>query len=224
MKVWIFSLLVASAGTLSAGIAGTKHDLSMTGGGKAKTTNVNQICVFCHTPHNAATGAARAIPLWNKTTTPSTNFTMNNQTTNPDADLQGVVDAAPNSPSMVCLTCHDGTQAIGNVLNLPRGVSTINYTPSSDIDASGRLIGSHGLIGRDLTEEHPISITYPSTNNRLVPKAQVLGLVKSVKLFGPLGSEKVECASCHDAHDNTNPPFLRVSSSSNTLCEACHLM
>ena len=224
MNSRIYLLLASCAVNLCAGIAGTKHDLSVSGTGTAKTTNVSQICVFCHTPHNAAKGAAKVIPLWNKATTPSTGFTMKNQTTNPEANLEGVVDATPNSPSMVCLTCHDGTQAIGNVLNLPSGVEAISYAAAnSAIDVGGRLIGPSGLIGKDLTNEHPISITYPSTNSRLVAKSAVLGLTNSVKLFGPVGSEKVECSSCHDAHDNTNPPFLRVSMTNNALCATCHI-
>lgn len=224
MKSWISLLLVAYAGNLGAGIAGTKHDLSGTGAGTAKTTNVNQICVFCHTPHNAAVGANRTIPLWNKTNTASTGFTMYNQTTVPGSNLQGVVDATPNNPSLVCLTCHDGTQAVGNVINLPSGITAVQYpAANSSMDANGRLIGA-GLVGRDLTNDHPISITYPSNDTRFVAKATILGLTNSVKLFGPLGSEKVECSSCHDAHDNTNPPFLRVSATNSALCVACHIM
>lgn len=223
MKVLLIALLAAGSTSLLAGIVGTKHDLSITGPGTAKTTNVNQTCVFCHTPHNAASAANQIIPLWNKTATPSTGFTMYNQTNDPGSNLQGVVDATPNSTSMVCFTCHDGTQAIGNMINMPTGITSITYTSaSSTMDSSGRILGP-SLFSKDLTRDHPISITYPSTNPGLVAKSTILGLTNSVKLFGRVGSEKVECSSCHDVHDNTNPPFLRVTMTNSALCVTCHI-
>lgn len=223
LKARLLLLLVAGAMTLSAGIAGTKHDLSSSGTGTAKTTNVNQTCVFCHTPHNSAVVASQIVPGWNKTSTVTTGFTMYNQTNNVGANLQGVVDSTPTGASMACFTCHDGTQAIGNMLNLPLGVASVNYAAAgANMDASGKLLGI-SLLGKDLTNDHPISITYPATDTGLVAKASVLALSNSVKLFGTSGTEKVQCASCHDVHNNTNSPFLRVSMTNSALCLVCHI-
>ena len=47
-----------------AQITGTAHDLSGLGWG------TDQICVFCHTPHNAL--APQLIPLWNHAATTQT--------------------------------------------------------------------------------------------------------------------------------------------------------
>lgn len=33
---------------------------------------------------------------------------------------------------------------------------------------------------------------------------------------------KVTCATCHDPHENTNPPFLRLDNSADALCLDCH--
>ncbi len=223
MKPRLLVLLAAGSLSLTAGITGTKHDLSSAGPGTAKTTNVNQTCVFCHTPHNAATGASQVVPLWNKTTTVTTGFTMYNATNNIGSNLQGVVDATPTGASMACFTCHDGTQAIGNMINLPFGLATVTYASAgTTMDGTGKMLGI-SMLGKDLSNDHPISITYPSTDPGLVAKATVLALSNSVKLFGSAGSEKVQCASCHDVHNNANAPFLRVSMTNSALCTTCHL-
>jgi predicted CXXCH cytochrome family protein len=223
VKSHAIALLAASSLSLTAGVLGTKHDLSATGPGPAKTTNINQTCVFCHTPHNAAVASAQIIPLWNKVTTANTGFTMYNQINNPNSNIQGVVDPTPAAASMICFTCHDGTQAIGNMINMPSGVTSVTYAAASTaMDANGKILGT-SLLGKDLTKDHPISITYPDTDTGLVSKASILTLTNSVKLFGTPGAEKVECSSCHDVHNNTNPPFLRVTMANSALCVVCHL-
>jgi hypothetical protein len=56
LAVGLMALLAAS--TASAGtIVGSNHDLSGKGYG------TTQICIFCHTPHNALSTAGA--PLWN---------------------------------------------------------------------------------------------------------------------------------------------------------------
>ena len=142
------------------------------------------------------------------------------------SDLQGVVDATPTGSSMACFTCHDGTQAVGAILNLPNNTASITYTAGGLMNATGFVTGT-ALLGKDLSNDHPISITYPTTDPGLVAKATVLGLVNGVKLFGTAGSEKVQCASCHDVHVQgtlgTTAPFLRTTMVGSALCIACHI-
>ena len=38
----------------------------------------------------------------------------------------------------------------------------------------------------------------------------------------PLFGGTVQCASCHDPHDNTNAPFLRKTNTASALCSTCH--
>jgi len=33
----------------------------------------------------------------------------------------------------------------------------------------------------------------------------------------------VQCGSCHNVHNNTNTPFLRISNVNSALCTTCHL-
>lgn len=77
------------------------------------TTGTDQICVFCHTPHGAV--ANPPAPLWNKGATGSTYkaYVMGgNMATTTDAPAVGGM-------SLACLTCHDGTQAMDNMMNAP---------------------------------------------------------------------------------------------------------
>lgn len=216
MKSLLFVLLVAGSMSLSATITGTKHDLSSAGPG-AKT-NTTQTCVFCHTPHGSASGAAQIVPLWNKATTVTTGFTMYTSTT-----MSGTVDATPTGASMACFTCHDGTQAVGNIINLPNGTASITYTAGGGVNATGFIASGTGLLGKDLTNDHPVSITYrQDLDASLVNPASFAA--GSVRLFPTnANSSKVQCASCHDVHSNTNAPFLRVSMTNSALCTACHI-
>jgi hypothetical protein len=80
-----------------AGISGSQHDFSGSGWG---TTD---ICVFCHTPHNAKT--PQLAPLWNHQSTMATYILYSSPT----------MDQTPVQPregSKVCLSCHDGTIAV----------------------------------------------------------------------------------------------------------------
>ena len=116
----LFAALAAIAGGAAAQITSTPHNLS-TGGtganhvtGTTETTGTNQICVFCHTPHGADTAAPA--PLWNKTLPTGSAFTTY-------ADLKSsTIDGkilTVGSVSLACLSCHDGTQAMDNIINSP---------------------------------------------------------------------------------------------------------
>ena len=207
-------LLAAGSLSLSAAITGTKHDLSSTGPG-AKT-NVTQTCVFCHTPHGAA--VAGTAPLWNKTTTATTGFTMYSSAT-----LSGTVDATPTGASMACFTCHDGTQAVGNIINLPNGTASVTYTAGGGVNATGFIASGTGLLGKDLTNDHPVAITYQQNLDASLVNPTAFA-ANTVRLFPTnANGSKVQCASCHDVHNNTNAPFLRVSMTNSALCTACHI-
>lgn len=204
-------LFLLAAGTLSlsaASIVGTKHDLSSTGGG-AKS-NTTQVCVFCHAPHNTA--AVQIIPLWNHATTAST-FTLYTSST---MTATGVTETQPAGASLACMSCHDGTLATGNVLNKPADALTgITFTATTTVDATGKIISGANLLGTDLSNDHPVSVTYPAS-----PATYGFTTTQTAtKLF----SNKVECASCHQVHDNTIAPFLRMSMTNSALCLDCHV-
>lgn len=164
-------LLIGSS--VSAGIADTRHNLG-SGPGPAGRNNVSdtaEVCVFCHTPHGADINAPA--PLWNKRLgaagVPPGGGTYITYDTLQTPSLDGTV-AAVGSISMACLSCHDGTQAMDNVINAPGsggvladggGVDGRAYTwAGSSVNAAGRLSSGAGLLGTDLSNDHPIGIQY----------------------------------------------------------------
>ena len=54
-------LALVAAPSMGQGISGTAHDLSSNGPNDTYATDSSQLCVYCHTPHNATFD----VPLWN---------------------------------------------------------------------------------------------------------------------------------------------------------------
>ena len=165
--------LFTLSGTVSAGIADTKHNLGSGPGpaGRNQVSDTAEICVFCHTPHGADTAAPA--PLWNKRLgaagAPAGGGTYTTYDTLQTPSLDGTV-APVGSISMACLSCHDGTQAMDNIINAPGsgGFDTTgggndgrNFTwTGSTVNAAGRLSSGVALLGTDLSNDHPIGIQY----------------------------------------------------------------
>lgn len=152
----------------SAGIAATKHNLSPSSTGTNKVTaGTDEICVFCHTPH--AANANPNVPLWNKAL-PATSYTT--YATVNSGSIDGTI-LSVGSISLACLSCHDGTQAMDNIINAPGsggydvtggGANGLGYTwTGARVDANGKLINdltSLAMLGNDLSNDHPIGIHY----------------------------------------------------------------
>ena len=206
----------------SIGIVGTAHDLS--GTGLNRVTISTNVCVFCHAIHNSASTAQQLIPYWNRTTT-STTFQMYNSTVS--QTLKGSVDNQPTGPSLACLSCHDGTVAMGSLINAPTGGGENTYTSIAGgvSNASGRLTGPN-VVGPNLAGDHPVSITYQDNLN---PGLKVASTLIGVKLYpNNATGNKMHCGSCHDVHNygtvGATAPFLRVTMVNSALCVACHKM
>ncbi len=175
------ALLLAISGTASAGIADTKHNLGSGAGpaGRNQASNTAEICVFCHTPHGGSTDAP--VPLWNKRLgvngAPAGGGSYTTYDTLQTPSLDGTV-AQVGSVSMACLSCHDGTQAMDNVINAPGsggvvangGDGTNNGNDGRGFTWSGTRVTAAGVmqnadgfianLGTDLTNDHPIGIQY----------------------------------------------------------------
>jgi predicted CXXCH cytochrome family protein len=143
--VWFFQQSAFAA------VQNSKHDLS------GQTANTDAVCVFCHTPHGANVTFDGA-PLWNKVTD-ATGFTR--YSTLNTSTLDGA-EAPVGSVSLACLSCHDGTQAMDVVVNVP-GTGGHSAT-GTQIDAAniGNMPGTGPIpnLTKDLRDDHPISIQY----------------------------------------------------------------
>jgi predicted CXXCH cytochrome family protein len=189
----------------------TRHNLSVTGTGPIRAETEQQLCVFCHTPHVPAQNAARQ--LWNR---PATTADYTLYSSDYLTSLNYDNPAQPNPRSKLCLSCHDGTIAIGAVLN-NEGANPVRMLN----DVTTMPEGSAGFIGTSLANDHPVGYAYnaakdPELANRPWPWGG------PVQLDPDDASGTVECMSCHDAHDDTHGKFLRMSNTDAALCTFCH--
>lgn len=201
-----------------AGVKDTKHNFSS----QANSPNAffygtRQVCVFCHATHN---GNQTLGALWNHEANVAQSYIMYDS---PTMDMDVAVDR-PHKGSLVCLSCHDGTIAINSLNNLPGPEAAGNYgTPGgAAIDGAGKLTsGSDAFVGTDLTDDHPVGITYDASKD---PSGFYAKTGNPVNYPDKLLSEGlyVECVSCHNPHDNTYSNFLIESNTGSNLCIRCH--
>ena len=175
MKLFPALVIAALATAASAQVVGSSHDLSATGkdvvgaAGQAQ----NQVCVYCHMPHNAVNIGA---PLWNRTNS-TTAFTMysaaNSSTFQLNAADTNTAARPVGAVSLACLSCHDGVTAFnslnqGTMIDLDQAVSVTpaSYTFKNGVNTVTNMAGASppgpasADIGTDLTNDHPISFTF----------------------------------------------------------------
>lgn len=185
-----------------AAVANTRHNLSAGGPGTVKAAEEAQICIFCHTPHNTAPSG----PLWNRrspgaTYTPYTSSTLKS------------IPGQPTGASLLCLSCHDGTIALGDVLT--------RATPIAMSGGVTTIPAGASRLGTDLSDDHPVSFAYTaalaSANGELASPATLTGRVRLD------ATGQMQCTSCHDPHDDTNGKFLVMANPASALCQTCHI-
>ncbi len=105
-------------------VANTKHNFSATavtgGSGVYKSKSIGQVCIFCHTPHNA--GKTRL--LWNKASNSAPAFRLyTSSSTLTTVTRKQSIYLTGNSTSLLCLSCHDGKTAMNVLHNSNAGLS-----------------------------------------------------------------------------------------------------
>lgn len=208
-------IALVAAGVSMAAITGSKHDLTYNGN-TYYTDATTEICVFCHTPHNANVSAGVA-PLWNKTYVSNVTYTAYGNTSRGTATA-----TAMTSSTKACLSCHDGTQAMNSLANGPGSGNT--SIPSTGLNA----ITGVAVIDGDFTNDHPIGVIYTTANDLRTPAAAGVGGIVRINavnsVFATSGADTVECASCHTVHaDSGLALFLPFANTGSQLCISCHL-
>lgn len=193
--------LAAPAVAQTISIVASPHDLSASSGGAVRASVEDQICIFCHTPHNASPVGA----LWNRALSPQTYQVYSSR----------ALDANPGQPtgsSKLCLSCHDGTIAVGLVLS--------SDTPIQMFGGITTMPAGRTNLGTDLRDDHPISFVYDSTlANADGHLRSPNSLPSAIKLDA---NRELQCTSCHDAHNNAFGNFLVMRNTSSELCISCH--
>jgi len=213
-------LVIAAIPASAATVVNTKHDMS------SWYSTTTEVCVFCHTPHQA-TEANKQDPLWNHSLSQNANYGVYaSDTLNAVPANFGGGGASPGTlnVSQLCMSCHDGTVAVGSVMNAPPG-GVGSATAAGNVDSAGKITGNPKL-GTDLTNDHPVNFDYNATlvtadGGGLNTPASSAWVDAGKKV--PLFNASLQCASCHDPHDATNAPFLVMSNGDSALCTTCHI-
>lgn len=179
-------------------VLNTAHNLSVTGTGVIRAVAETRVCIFCHTPHNAAPMS----PLWNKDLQPQV-YTVYTSPT-----LAAGTLPQPTGPTKLCLTCHDGTIAMGAVLNPSTGIPMAG----ADVLAPDSLSN----FGLDLSTHHPVSFSYQAS----LPNTELAPTPPADLTFG--GADEVHCTTCHDPHSDQFGKFLVKDNRYSALCTTCH--
>jgi predicted CXXCH cytochrome family protein len=182
-------------------VTGTQHDLTGTGTGPVKST-VTDSCLFCHAPHNVIPNIT---PLWDQTLSSQTYTTYTSSTYNSGAQTPAT------GSSKLCLSCHDGTVAVGLTVAKGQLPTTGTMNPAD-------------VFGSNLAKSHPVSMTAVDDGQLAATLFATPASTKDAAV--KLDAGKTECITCHDPHvqnnDPTVPMFLVRTNSSGALCLACH--
>ncbi len=190
---------IAQAQTASD-MVNTKHNLSVSGPGPIRALTETRICVFCHTPHNATPQS----PLWNKELEPQVYNVYASPT------LRAGPLPQPSGPTKLCLSCHDGTIALGAVVNPAGGITMAGATTLAP--------GSLSNFGLNLSGHHPVSFNYRNA----LPNPELLSVPPPDLVYGD--TDEVHCITCHDPHNDVNGKFLLKDNRYSALCIDCHQM
>ncbi len=218
----------AVAGDPGTGILSTDHDFASGGGSYTSSTAIG-LCTICHTPHKAI----QTLLLWNHTLSSNT-FSWDVTNTTGGTPFPSIAPTY-TGPSLKCLSCHDGTVAIGDVAlfdetSHPGGTGLITNTiPAGDVHQIANATGS-------MKGNHPVAMPYPYNNAKntynTIQTGSAVDLsewqatpetsnMAKIRLFtdlsgavtaGPVaGKTGIECSSCHDPHNKqaVDVQFLR---------------
>jgi predicted CXXCH cytochrome family protein len=177
------------------------HDFSSTAS-PLHGPNANA-CSYCHIPHRGLSST----PLWNQTlsTQPYTTYTS------PTSQNVGTQPALGKT-SVLCLSCHDGTVAVGQTV----AIGTLKMTGTNT-----------SIIGTKLEGSHPFSLQLPIKDAaHLVPELVGSQTTTDATKAVHLVDGNIECNTCHNVHiqsiDKKAPKFLVRDNAGGKLCLSCH--
>ena len=163
-----------------------------------------QICVFCHTPHNA--NVVNQAPLWNRKFSSEIFSRYSSDSlqirVNPaiSSIAQYTAGTQPDGSSKLCLSCHDGVSKLGDVI---RGGPITMEASAGDVITG--IASFNPSTNKMKTGHHPVSFVYSGTVQQAISSARLTGgfqlptAVPQVKLDK---NNKMQCTTCHNPHQN----------------------
>ncbi|HEU5403343.1 MAG TPA: cytochrome c3 family protein [Terriglobales bacterium] len=164
-------------------------------------------CSYCHIPHHGNKTA-----LWNQTLS-SHPYTLYGSGTQQNPSVQ----PAAGSPSTLCLSCHDGTVAVGQTI-------AIGQLSMTGAVTNGKMTNGLGFA---LEGSHPFSLQLPIKDSAsLIQGFASSGTINDSTKSIHLVNGNIECNTCHDVHnqyiDKKSLNFLVRDNSGGGICLSCH--
>lgn len=242
LLIYLLASLARAGSAPGTGIAGSTHDFS----GRTAGNTTTGTCTFCHTPHRAT----KTRLAWNHTL-PARDYTWG-----PDYTVTDGGTPLPTirqdwlGPTRFCLSCHDGSVAIGDIA----WYNKQSWTGANAIDQTKAT--SHGAgpgftiedFMKDMIGNHPVAAPYPylrarNTYNGVTtgtgvrmdrfapdPTASSSGRIRLFRNVGGTvlagavaGNTGIECATCHGVHNEAGVVQKSPLLRSNDICKECHL-
>jgi len=257
--VVITPLAWGAPGDPGAGIAATSHDFTAGGGGGLPYTpntgldadglplaDVGQ-CTYCHTPHKAQSTRL----LWNHTLSANT-FNWDVPSTTAGTTLTAIDGQTYNGATAKCLSCHDGSVAIGDVAWFFEQVQPAPLESQTMATHAPEFVIANTSTG-SMAGNHPVAVPYPfggvantynSATDSGVDTTEFVAdpaTTNGIRLFtddgagvitagATAGQTGIECSSCHDPHNKKalGDLFLRGTmtgggAGSDYICLKCHI-
>jgi len=151
-------------GSAANGIGFSRHNLGKYGDAP-RTETTFDICVYCHTPHRPSDKGG---PLWSGKEGGPMSFTAyGTNIEDAKSNISGLNAPGLGSPSLACLSCHDGSTAFDNLANSPgKKRENRGNTPDklgfllsvSRMDPS--VVSTRLMTGPLLTNDHPVNVLF----------------------------------------------------------------
>lgn len=202
-------------------VVGSHHDL------RSDFTGATAVCEFCHVPHKLTAVTPEPPLLWNVQVKSGPYSTYSSSSFNGSDTIRDPSTASSTNNaafmSLLCLSCHDGTVTQAAFYQVTSGMGGAgSITPPN--------IGTGGLAN-----DHPVDFTYSvalaTADGGLKSPTEGAGVTvpyvgsPALPLFKDQPSDvsgRLECATCHNPHNDTNMPFLRMNNDASALCLNCH--
>ena len=182
-----------------------------------------QICIFCHTPHNA--NVVNQTPLWNRKFSEQTFSRYSSATLqiriNPaiSSPAQYTAGSQPDGSSRLCLSCHDGVSRLNEV----RRGDPIQMDAAYGEVITG-IASFNPSTNKMKTGHHPVSFVYNGAVQQAISSVRVNSgfqlptAVPQVKLDK---NQKMQCTTCHNPHQNQSDNDTCYDSALGNAIVAC---
>ena len=169
------TVFAANPGDPGTGIFATAHDFASASGNQILSVYPNAtsppltglngsvvgICTFCHTPHKAIA----TLLLWNHTLSSNT-FSWDVPTTTAGTTFPKISGSSYLGPTAKCLSCHDGSVAVGDVAwyqeTSRTGANALTTWKMGQTSGDGMATAQFVIGGGgNMAGNHPVAMPYP---------------------------------------------------------------